>query len=177
MRIIPYELYEYAPDLSLTALRKEFGMHDYCLNLNLKNKAMQPFLDMGRNYFNLLVFKWNQEMLKRNHYINTFHSNYALNTTFTEEKTDYLLILECIIQWELKDFEPYNTKLKWFDISIQYFQNSSLKNKKFTLTQYNSLLKWYKEKFMCLNDSNKLKPKNLDINLVLNYFKEFFSTL
>ncbi|PWF94186.1 hypothetical protein SMH99_26050 [Spiroplasma poulsonii] len=34
MRIIPYELYKYTPNLSLMALRKEFGMYDYCLNMN-----------------------------------------------------------------------------------------------------------------------------------------------
>ncbi|WP_339021677.1 hypothetical protein [Spiroplasma endosymbiont of Atherix ibis] len=175
MRIIPYELYEYAPDLSLTTLRKEFGMHDYCLNLDLKNKAMQPFLDMRRNYFNLIVFKWNEEMKKRDHYVNTFHSNYALNSTFIEQKTDYFLILECIVQWDLKEFEPYNTKLKWFNIAVKYHENSSLKDIKFNLNKYNSLLQWYKEKFMCLNDSNKLKPKNLDISIVLDYFKIVFS--
>lgn len=32
MRIIPYELFSYTPDMILTALRKELLMYDHCLN-------------------------------------------------------------------------------------------------------------------------------------------------
>ncbi|ALD66545.1 hypothetical protein [Spiroplasma cantharicola] len=174
MRIIPYEIYKYAPDITLTALRKEFGMHDYCLNLKPNNKAMQPFLDLGRNYFNLLIFNWKNEMDKRGYYVNSFHSFYSLNNSFHQVETDYFLILECIIQWELKDFLPYNTKLTWYKISQIYLENSSLKLKSFTIKDYNSLLKWYKQNFMVLNQANKWKPKNLDINKVTQYFKNYF---
>lgn len=65
MRIIPYELYKYTPNLSLMALRKEFGMYDYCLNMNKTNIAMQPFLNLGRNYFDLSFQKWFIEMKKK----------------------------------------------------------------------------------------------------------------
>ncbi|CCP89000.1 conserved hypothetical protein, partial sequence, partial [Candidatus Phytoplasma solani] len=92
MRILPYELYQYAPDLSLCALRKEFGMYDYCLNKNIKNQGMQPFLDMGRNYFNLSFNKWILEMNKRGHYVNTFHSFYSHNIAYKEIETNFFLI-------------------------------------------------------------------------------------
>ncbi|AGR42234.1 hypothetical protein [Spiroplasma diminutum] len=173
MRIIPYELYKYSPDLCLTALRKEFGMYDYCLNVNPNNKAMQPFLDLKRNYFNMLIFKWVEEMTKRGHYINTFHSFYAENNSFEPIKTDFFLILECIIQWDLKDFYPYNTKLKWYEISLEYLKNSDYKDSDFSLEKYSHLLEWYKNNFMSLNNSNNLKPKNLDILKVIEYFKIF----
>ncbi len=175
MRIIPYELYKYAPDIALTALRKEFGMHDYYLNINPNNKAMQPFLDLGRNYFNQLMSEWKKEMDKRGFYVNSFHSFYCLNNTFESLKTNYFLILECIIQWELKDFLPHDTSLSWYKITQKLLENNSLKISKFSLKNYQDLLKWYKENFMALNEANRWKPKNLDMNKVLNYFKTYFN--
>ncbi|WP_339033439.1 hypothetical protein [Spiroplasma endosymbiont of Cantharis rufa] len=174
MRIIPYELYKYAPDIALTALRKEFGMHDYCLNINPNNKAMQPFLDLGRNYFNQLIYEWKKEMDKRGFYVNSFHSFYCYNNEFKSFKTNFFLILECIIQWELKEFLPYNTELTWYEISQNLLKNDSFKILKFSLTKYQHLLKWYKENFMVQNEKNRWKPKNLDMKKVLNYFKEYF---
>ncbi|MDO7983392.1 MAG: hypothetical protein Q8764_00475 [Pigeon pea little leaf phytoplasma] len=116
MRIIPYELYPYASDISLCALRKEFGMYDYCLNKNIKNKAMQPFLDLGRNYFNLSIRKWVLEMNQRHHYVNSFHDFYSRNHDYTIVNTDLLFILECCLQWELKGFLPQNRNISWYII-------------------------------------------------------------
>lgn len=122
MRILPYELYKYAPDLSLCALRKEFGMYDYCLNNGIRNKGMQPFLDLDRNYFNLLINKWVDEMKKRKHYVNTFHYFYAKNNKYLKIKTNVFLILECCIQWNIKNFVPYKSNLSWFEIAIKFFK-------------------------------------------------------
>ncbi|WP_342259099.1 hypothetical protein [Spiroplasma endosymbiont of Dioctria linearis] len=174
MRIIPYELYKYAPDIALSALRKEFGMHDYYLNINPNNKAMQPFLDLGRNYFNLLIFEWKQEMDKRGLYVNSFHSFYSYKNSFKSLKTDYFLILECIIQWELKGFSPYNTSLSWYKISQILLENNLLEIVKFSIKDYENLLKWYKDSFMVLNEANRWKPKNLNMNKVLDYFRSYF---
>ncbi|AHF58057.1 hypothetical protein [Spiroplasma eriocheiris] len=173
MRIIPHELYQYAPDLSLTALRKEFGMHDYCLNVNPHNKAMQPFLDLKRNYFNLLIHNWVIEMHNRGHYVNTFHSFYAQNNSFEVVQTDFFLILECCVQWDLKEFLPYNTDLTWYDISLKFLKESESNIQNFTKEKYQHLLEWYKDKFMDFNQSGKLKPKQLNMSEVIKYFNEY----
>ncbi|MDV3196359.1 MAG: hypothetical protein Q8885_02510 [Candidatus Phytoplasma stylosanthis] len=176
MRIIPYELYPYTPDISLCSLRKEFGMYDHCLNKDIKNKAMQPFLDLGRNYFNLSIHKWFLEMNKRLHYVNSFHSFYAKKHKYTTVNTNFLIILECCIQWEIKNFFPYNTSLPWYEIyksllvinNQSYFSYYSL-----SFERYQYLKKWYHENFMCLNKQGNLKPKNLDMNKVIIFFKKY----
>lgn len=173
MRILPYELYQYTPDLSLCALRKEFGMYDYCLNMNVRNKAMQPFLDMGRDYFNLLINKWLAEMHKRKLYVNTFHSFYAKNMIYQNQKTPFFLILECCIQWEIKDFKPYKTDFKWFDIVIKLLENHQNLIVNLNFDDYNQLIEWYRNSFMKLNKKNKLKPNNLDMLKFVTFFNNF----
>ncbi|MBS2126557.1 hypothetical protein J8J04_02560 ['Fragaria x ananassa' phyllody phytoplasma] len=171
MRILPYELYKYAPDVSLCALRKEFGMYDYCLNKNLRNKGMQPFLDLDRNYFNLSINKWVNEMTKRKHYVNTFHFFYAKNNKYLKIKTNFFLILECCIQWNIKNFIPYKSNLSWFEITMKIFKR--IKNpilKKFNLESYNKLLDWYQHNFMKLNKTNKLKTNQLNMIKVIFFF-------
>ncbi|ASP28199.1 hypothetical protein SCORR_v1c04250 [Spiroplasma corruscae] len=171
MRIIPPEIFKYTPDNSLTALRKEFGMYDYCLNVNPNNKAMQLYLDLGRNYFNYSLFEWIKEMMNRNHYVNTFHYFYAKNNKFNVVDTDTFLIIECIIQWDLKEFEPYNTDKSWYDLANVYLYNSKYKID-LSLDIYNFLCEYYKDNYMNLNDKGKLKTKQLDIIKVIEYFKQ-----
>ncbi|AKX34082.1 hypothetical protein SLITO_v1c04290 [Spiroplasma litorale] len=163
MRILPHELLKYAPDNTLTALRKEFGMYDYCLNVNPNNRAMQPFLDLGRNYFNLLLSFWIKEMKSRNHYVNSFHLCYSINNDFVDVTTDEYLLLECIIQWDLKQFIPYNTVKSWFEIANLFIT--------IDLDQYNFFCEYYKENYMGINDKGKLKPKQLDIIKVIDFIK------
>ncbi|WCA22492.1 hypothetical protein [Candidatus Phytoplasma oryzae] len=173
MRIIPYELLKYTPELSLKALRKEFGMYDYCLNKNKKNKAMQFFLNMGRNYFNLSFAKWVEEMQKRQYYVNSFHIIYSKNIKYKSIKTNFILLLECCIQWEIKNFLPYKIDMNWFDVM------NKLKNKKlyynFNLSIFNNVKEWYKQKFMKLNKKNNLKPQKLDMKKVYEYFHSISS--
>ncbi|MDO8059988.1 hypothetical protein [Candidatus Phytoplasma citri] len=174
MRIIPYELYPYAPDISLCALRKEFGMYDYCLNKNIKNKAMQPFLDLGRNYFNLSINKWVLEMHQRIHYVNSFHDFYAKNHNYTIVNTNFLVILECCLQWELKRFMPHNKNISWY-IIIKSFLSVDNQNNLYdllSLDMYQYLKNWYCDNFMFSNKQGNLKPKNLDMKKVILFFKK-----
>ncbi|MDV3166753.1 MAG: hypothetical protein Q8807_03885, partial ['Waltheria sp.' little leaf phytoplasma] len=39
--------------------------------------------DLGRNYFNLSIYKWVLEMHQRIHYVNSFHDFYAKNNDYT----------------------------------------------------------------------------------------------
>ncbi|WBL31437.1 hypothetical protein [Candidatus Phytoplasma sacchari] len=174
MRIIPYELFKYTPDLSLQALRKEFGMYDYYLNKKKKNKAMQFFLDMDRNYFNLSFSKWIKEMQKRKHYINSFHLFYFKNNKYKLIKTNFFLIIECCIQWKIKNFSPYKLNLDWFDILNKIVKREKDLYPKFNLNTFNNSTEWYKKKFIKLNKNNNFKPKNLDIQKVFEYFKYIF---
>ncbi|CCP88431.1 hypothetical protein [Candidatus Phytoplasma solani] len=169
MRILPYELYQYAPDLSLCALRKEFGMYDYCLNKNIKNQGMQPFLDMGRNYFNLSFNKWILEMNKRGHYVNTFHSFYSHNIAYKEIETNFFLILECCIQWEIKQFLPYENNLSWYQIAFQKINSNKIKNN-FNFTIYQKLMIWYKNHFIQLNKKGLMKPNKLNMASIISFF-------
>ncbi|MDO8053958.1 hypothetical protein OC707_00610 ['Opuntia sp.' phytoplasma] len=174
MRIIPYELYPYAPDISLCALRKEFGMYDYCLNKNIKNKAMQPFLDLGRNYFNLSINKWVLEMHQRIHYVNSFHDFYSKNHNYKIVNTNFLVILECCLQWELKRFMPHNKNISWY-IIIKSFLSIDNQNNLYdllSLDMYQYLKKWYCDNFMFSNKQGNLKPKNLDMKKVILFFKQ-----
>ncbi|RAM58000.1 hypothetical protein DH96_00370 [Candidatus Phytoplasma oryzae] len=172
MRIIPYELYKYTPNLSLCALRKEFGMYDYCLNNRINNRAMQPFLNLGRNYFNLSFIKWVEEMKKRNHYINNFHLFYSANNTYNEINTDFFLILECCIQWEIKCFVPYKSSFSWYKIAKENLISShfSFLINNFNLKIYKILLIWYKSEFMKINKNGFFKPKKLNMLQVIEYF-------
>ncbi|AKU79698.1 hypothetical protein [Spiroplasma turonicum] len=174
MRIIPHELFIYTPDNSLTALRKEFGMYDYCLNINPKNKAMQPFLDLGRNYFNENLIKWIEEMEKRGHYVNSFHKVYFENITYTKTETDIFLLLECIIQWDLKQFSPYNINLTWYDLAIHILKKTNYKN--LNINDYNNLSEFYKTNYMALDNKGKLKPKLLELIKVIDYFKHYLDS-
>ncbi|TVY12115.1 hypothetical protein [Candidatus Phytoplasma pini] len=175
MRIIPYELYKYAPDFSLCALRKEFGIYNYCLNKQKTNKAMQPFLNMGFDYFHLSFDEWIKEMKKRKHYINSFHLFYADRHTYPKIKTDFFLILECCIQWELKNFISYQNYLSWFEITNKIFKDRN----NYSLYQFNSgiykkLMFWYQKKFMTKNKNNNLKPKKLNMEIVFENFHNIF---
>ncbi|CAP18437.1 conserved hypothetical protein [Candidatus Phytoplasma mali] len=174
MRIIPHELYKYSPDIALCALRKEFGMYDYCLNMNIRNQGMQSFLDLGRVYFNLLIKKWVEEMKKREHYVNTFHLFYfqqVINTQLIS--TDVFLILECCIQWDIKDFKPYNINLSWYQIVIKILKKNKKTINNFNLENYHKLLQWYQNYFMKINKNGKLKPYKLNIFKVILFFSEF----
>ncbi|WIA07763.1 MAG: hypothetical protein BGWL_c2770 [Candidatus Phytoplasma cynodontis] len=172
MRIIPYELFEYTPELSIKALRKEFGMYDYCLNKNKKNKAMQFFLDMGRNYFNLSFVQWIKEMQKRKYYINSFHLSYLqkIENKYEIVNTNLFLILECCIQWEIKNFLPYKKNVSWFEIIKKFLNKDIYYNFNFNLDIFDSLKKMYIEHFMKLNQKKNFKPKNLDMTKVFNLF-------
>jgi hypothetical protein len=176
MRIIPYELYRYAPDFSLCALRKEFGIYNHYLNKQKQNKAMQPFLNMGFDYFHLSFDEWVKEMKKREHYINSFYLFYANKHIYSLIKTDFFLILECCIQWDLKNFIPYQDFLSWFDIANKIFhdRNNHLLYK-FNLENYNELSLWYHQKFMKKNKNNNLKPKQLNMTIIFDKFKHIFS--
>lgn len=181
MRIIPYELYPYASDLSLCALRKEFGMYDYCLNTCKNNQAMQLFLDMKRNYFYLSFDLWVLEMQKRKHYINSFHFFYANKHKYKFINTDFILILECCIQWEIKGFKPYNVSLSWFLVAFKCLEQQQEDKNNYSITPktnyyldfyiYQKLLFWYKQTFMRANEKGNLKPKKLNIEEVKNYFQ------
>jgi hypothetical protein len=172
MRIIPFELFEYTPDLSLCALRKEFGMYDYCLNKEKKNKAMQPFLNMKRNYFNLSFIKWTEEMIKRKHYLNSFYLFYSKNNNYNLIKTNIFLILECCVQWEIKKFQPYQKKISWFCITKNFVRkNIEFVDIDFNLNIYNILLKWYRKNFFQINHNNDYKPKNLNMSEVIENFR------
>lgn len=172
MRIIPYELYTYAPDISLRALRKEFGMYDYCLNKKIKNKGMQPFLELGRNYFNLSFHKWILEMSQRKHYVNSFHNFYAKNNKYEVFPTNFCLILECCIQWEIKQFLPYNISLSWFQISkyLLSMKHNNYLNYYLSEDIYKYLIKWYCSSFIHKNNKGLLKPKNLHMNKIILFF-------
>ncbi|MBT1576968.1 hypothetical protein KEC49_02220 ['Elaeagnus angustifolia' witches'-broom phytoplasma] len=187
MRIIPYELYPYTSDLALCALRKEFGMYDYCLNTCKNNKAMQPLLDMKRNYFYLSFDLWVLEMQQRKHYINSFHLFYANKHKYCLINTDFILILECCIQWEIKGFMPYNTSLSWFLVALkcleqqQEAKSQTTPHPNFVPTPstnyyldfciYQKLLLWYKQTFMQANEKGNLKPKQLNMEEVKSYFQ------
>ncbi|KAF0849765.1 hypothetical protein [Spiroplasma poulsonii] len=171
MRIIPYELYKYTPNLSLMALRKEFGMYDYCLNMNKTNIAMQPFLNLGRNYFDLSFQKWFIEMKKRKNYVNSFHKFYAEKNKFSPIKTDFFLLLECCLQWDLKEFTPYNINLSWYEIILKFFKQYKIREYYFDNEKYQNLLYWYKNKFMSLNKTGKIKPKQLNMIEVIDFCK------
>ncbi|MFP7699503.1 MAG: hypothetical protein ACLTFB_00645 [Candidatus Phytoplasma pyri] len=173
MRIIPHELYKYSPDISLCALRKEFGMHDYYLNMNIRNQGMQPFLDLGRVYFNLLIKKWTKEMKKRKHYINTFHLYYSQKVITKTISTDFFLILECCIQWDIKDFKPYKINLSWYQIVIKILKKNKKTINNLNLKNYQKLLNWYKKFFTKINKNGKLKPYKLNILKVILFFSEF----
>ncbi|QKX95593.1 hypothetical protein [Candidatus Phytoplasma asteris] len=189
MRIIPYELYPYASDLALCALRKEFGMYDHCLNTCKNNKAMQPFLDMKRNYFYLSFDLWVLEMQQRKHYINSFHLFYANKHKYSLINTDFILILECCIQWEIKGFMPYNTSLSWFLVALKCLEQQQQEPKSQTNPHpnfvptpstnyyldfciYQKLLLWYKQTFMQANEKGNLKPKQLNMEEVKSYFQK-----
>ncbi|MGI3136317.1 MAG: hypothetical protein ACN23H_01905 [Candidatus Phytoplasma vitis] len=175
MRILPYELYPYSSDLSLCALRKEFGMYDYCLNNKKNNKSMELFLKKGRNYFNLSIYRWIQEMKKRKHYVNSFHLFYAFNNKYQIIETDLFLILECCIQWEIKSFAPYNTNLTWYQIFIKIAKLRTVNIKQLDLALYNQLFQWYKVNFMRLNKQGSLKPYQLDMVKVIKYFSKLLN--
>ncbi|MDV3205361.1 MAG: hypothetical protein Q8899_01135 [Weeping tea tree witches'-broom phytoplasma] len=177
MRILPYELYKYIPNLSLCALRKEFGMYDYCLNKNIKNQGMQPFLDLGRNYFDISIKKWAEEMQKRENYINTFHLFYTSKVLFSMVETNCFLILECCIQYEIKNFTPYESNLSWYQIFIKTLkvkQKQHIHHLKLKI--YNQLLFWYKNNFMRLNKNGLLKPKNLNMYSLILFFADFIKS-
>ncbi len=164
MRIIPYELLAFAPDMSLTALRKELPMYDFCLNKNLANIAMQPFLDLQRNYFNLLLYKWVTEMNQRNHYVNSLFNCYVANNKFQLCSTPNFLIIECCLQWDLKGFSPHNTKLTWYEII------NSLLVIKLESKLYEQLCSWYTHTFMRPNKSGLLKPQKINMKTVYEQF-------
>lgn len=164
MRIIPHELLVYAPDMSLTALRKELAMYDFCLNKNLPNMSMQPFLDLQRNYFNLLVNKWVAEMNSRNHYVNSLFNCYVINNKFQLFSTPKYLIIECCLQWDLKGFAPHNTNLTWYEIINSFILM------KLEIKQYKELCSWYNDTFMRLNKSGLLKPQKLNMKTVYEKF-------
>ncbi|WJG69287.1 hypothetical protein SIXOD_v1c01240 [Spiroplasma ixodetis Y32] len=172
MRIIPYELFSYTPDMSLTALRKELLMYDHCLNKKITNMAMQPFLDLERNYFNLLLCKWELEMQKRNHYVNSLFKCYTKYNDFEFVATPDFLIIECCIQWDLKGFQPYKCNLNWFEIMMMTIKNKDKINKDF----YEQLSLWYKEMFMKINNNGSFKPKKLNMNIVFEKINNFLLT-
>ncbi|QTX02710.1 hypothetical protein LFWB_1400 [Candidatus Phytoplasma luffae] len=173
MRILPYELYKYSPDQSLCALRKEFGIYDYCLNQNKSNKAMNYFLEKGRNYFNLSFFLWFEEMKKRKHYMNSFHIFYALNNRYDKKETDLFLILECCIQWDIKKFLPYQNNLTWCDIFLLIYESRNKNKKIFHQNIYNELLSWYKINFIRNNQKGLLKPHQLNMEKVKKHFQKY----
>lgn len=66
--------------------------------------AMQPYWDLGYDYFNLVVVFWIKEMLFCNNYVNTFYRVYVRTQKTISLSTDILLIIECCLQWEIKEF-------------------------------------------------------------------------
>lgn len=166
MRIIPYELLHYAPDASLTALRKELAMYDFALNKNLSNIAMQHFLDLKRNYFNLIMSKWVLEMNERNHYVNSLFSCYVKHNSYEIIITPPILIIECCMQWDLKGFIPYHTKKSWYEIICILLPKQICISQK----QYQVFSLWYKDTFMRPNKKGLLKPQKLNMTHVINYF-------
>ncbi|MEZ0180347.1 hypothetical protein ['Camptotheca acuminata' phytoplasma] len=174
MRILPHELYPYSPNLSLCALRKEFGIYDFCLNKQKYNQAMNPFLQKGRNYFNFSIFLWAQEMQKRKNYVNSFHLFYALNNPYQPIETDLFLILECCIQWDIKKFIPYLkiNNLSWFNIFCKISKSRNHNINFCNQDTYNELLQWYKINFMKENSKGLLKPYRLNMEEVIKYFNQ-----
>lgn len=162
MRIIPYELLPYTPNMSLTALRKELLMYDYCLNKNVTNIAMQPFLDLQRNYFNLLLYKWVLTMQQRDHYVNSLFKCYVKINEFKNITTPDFLIIECCMQWDLKGFQPYKCILSWYEIMMMTIKDKNKINK----DGYEQLALWYKEMFMKTKANGTLKPTKLNMNVV-----------
>lgn len=163
MRIIPYELLIYTPDMSLTALRKELLMYDYCLNKAATNMAMQPFLDLQRNYFNLLLSKWGLEMEQRKHYLNSLFKCYIKYNDFKNIATPDFLIIECCLQWDLKKFKPYACDLNWFEVMMVTIKDKT----KITKDFYQELALWYQKMFMRVNANGMLKPKKLNMSMVI----------
>lgn len=164
MRIIPHELLVYAPDMSLTALRKELVMYDFCLNKNLPNMAMQPCLVLQRNYFNLLLQKWVTEMNSRNHYVNSLFNCYVPNNKFQLLTTPSFLIIEYCLQWNLKWFNLYNTDSTWYEIINSFLAV------KLDIKQYEQSCLWYNDAFMRPNKSCLLKPQKLNMKTVYEDF-------
>jgi len=171
MRIIPHELLIYTPNMSLTALRKELGMYDFSLNKAKSNIAMQAFLDLGRNYFNLIVNVWVKEMLNRGFYVNSLFICYVKHNSYQDVRTDIYLIVECCLQWELKNFSPFNCEKRWFDIITVFLTQREINFKNWNMVVYQAILTWYYAKFMKLNLKGKAKPKNLNIKQVIDYLK------
>lgn len=173
MRIIPYELMIYAPDMSLSALRKEISMYDYCLNKNMSNIAMQPFLDLGRNYFNIVINEWVLEMTRRNLYVNTFQTDYVKNNPVLKTSaTNIFLIIECCLQWDLKSFTSYQSTNSWFSIITHFIKQSKSVFLNWNPVVYEEIKQWYHQKFMKKNSQGKWKPYKLNMTTVIEFLNK-----
>ncbi|WP_215825547.1 hypothetical protein [Spiroplasma endosymbiont of 'Nebria riversi'] len=172
MRIIPYELICYANNMSLSALRKEISMYDYCLNKNKNNIAMNPFLKLKRPYFNLVIYTWITEMNKRNLYVGTLVQYYAKNNPPSLIiDTNIFLIIECCLQWDLKQFNCYEENLSWFAVINKFLTKQDISLTKWNLTTYNEIKQWYEKKFMRKNNRGKMKPYKLNMTIVINFLE------